>query len=529
MRPFASRRKLVIALNLAVVCFTSASSVGTTIDPMRWEQLVTSADFVGVVECTVAGGMVAKYRVVDAWKGEPADEVSIRVAVNYWEPQFPIALCGVRFLVTAYRSTPPSTIASTTTGGGVPLWWRQIPSDYCLPLFQGRINLSEENEQFFDSPYKDLASFKQAVLSLLQMPAEKQEEVLLRVLSDKYLDMARRLNGGKSQDEEGRDELLNGLKDRIAQETSPSAIVQVLLQAPKEIREGYVGQILRQAGGKITLGILEKLPAHDPPFRADDFEYTMWEIRRRLGDSGNSQPHQRPPEQEPSHEELQRLRNALAQGQEARDFGKALDLLTLHDPEFVAKYLTSWVNPRRTWRDAAEGYVLGSYFAWKCSSRRESHLRSLLSAKNGYIRVAAATYLCFENEHLGKRHLRKLARLDGDPGVWAALNLVRRGEKSAMPRALEVFSSMGESNMAGVPHRNLQKRLLVLLSNSCKASNITMPDILYGTRDRTGRWKGGSVSPQKAREDNLAWWDRTKGRLRIHDPWLPELTRQKID
>ena len=42
---------------------------GTSIDPLTWEELVAGADCLGVVECDTAGGIVAKYRVIDSWKG----------------------------------------------------------------------------------------------------------------------------------------------------------------------------------------------------------------------------------------------------------------------------------------------------------------------------------------------------------------------------------------------------------------------------------------------------------------------------
>ncbi len=64
----------------------------------------------------------------------------------HWEPQFPIALCGERYFVTAYKEAP-SRIVSTTSGGGVPLWWRDIPADYRLPVFQGRRLLTAEEEK----------------------------------------------------------------------------------------------------------------------------------------------------------------------------------------------------------------------------------------------------------------------------------------------------------------------------------------------------------------------------------------------
>src|SRR3954454_2184044 len=93
----------------------------TTIDPLLFEELVLGADFVGVVECDRAGGVVASYTVVESWKGpRPGTRVAIRTAVNYWGPQFPVALCGRRYFVTAYTEAP-SRVVTTTSGGGVPL------------------------------------------------------------------------------------------------------------------------------------------------------------------------------------------------------------------------------------------------------------------------------------------------------------------------------------------------------------------------------------------------------------------------
>src|SRR5262245_5214940 len=106
-------------------CLAAAALLGagpasaTTIDPLLSEELVLGADFVGVVDCDRAGGVVAGYTVVESWKGPKAGAaVTIRVAVNYWEPQFPVALCGERYFVTAYKA-PPSRVMSTTVGGGV--------------------------------------------------------------------------------------------------------------------------------------------------------------------------------------------------------------------------------------------------------------------------------------------------------------------------------------------------------------------------------------------------------------------------
>jgi hypothetical protein len=68
------------------------------------------------------------------------------VAVNDWGPQFPITLCGERYFVTAYKEAP-FRMMSTTSGEPAPLWWRNIPAEYRVPLWQGRKLLAPGEEK----------------------------------------------------------------------------------------------------------------------------------------------------------------------------------------------------------------------------------------------------------------------------------------------------------------------------------------------------------------------------------------------
>ncbi|MCC6488467.1 MAG: hypothetical protein IT364_13300, partial [Candidatus Hydrogenedentes bacterium] len=82
----------------------------TSIDPATWPELVERSDLTGIIECTVAGGIVAKYRVVEAWKGEiPDGEIALLEPPDFWGPVFPTALVGQRFLVTARKTRGPSS------------------------------------------------------------------------------------------------------------------------------------------------------------------------------------------------------------------------------------------------------------------------------------------------------------------------------------------------------------------------------------------------------------------------------------
>ena len=166
------RRRLTrIATCLAVILCVAGvrpPARATTIDPLIWEQLVLDAGFVGIVECETAGGIVAGYRVVESWKGVPVGtRFKMRMAINYWGPQFPVTLVGERYLVTAFSADAPTRIMSYTSGSPVPLWWRDIPAEYNLPLWQGRVRLplraGERPLGELGSEHADVASFKKAV------------------------------------------------------------------------------------------------------------------------------------------------------------------------------------------------------------------------------------------------------------------------------------------------------------------------------------------------------------------------------
>src|SRR5688572_18853805 len=102
-------RSLLTAVSLVLA--PSVPLFPTTIDPFTWEELVVGADLVGVVACETAGGIVARYRVLDVWKGAPGQgSITIRQGVDYWEPQYPEVFCGERFIVTAYRLEAPSRV-----------------------------------------------------------------------------------------------------------------------------------------------------------------------------------------------------------------------------------------------------------------------------------------------------------------------------------------------------------------------------------------------------------------------------------
>lgn len=544
------RRRLFRLAACAAVALSVAGALSparaTTIDPLIWEQLVLDAGFVGVVECETAGGIVAGYRVVESWKGAPAGtRFRIRMGINFWGPQFPLTLVGERFLVTAYASHAPTRIMSYTSGSPVPLWWRDIPADYSLPLWQGRARLplraGEGPLRELGSEHADLASFRKDVDKLLALGAEAREVRLLKALARKYLrggedrgEGGERLSAAAKRAESGSAAVLKRIEGSNSAREIALELFELARTSTRENPTDYTaGTILSQGGGAVALALLQGPKPKGAAWSDEEYRKLAEEVRQRLGQPSAAT---RPPadatrekEATPTAKQLDDARAAFAKGDKDEKFGEAFELLTRHDPARVVAYLKAWRNPEADWPDTVRGYLLGSFFAYRCGREREVNLLALTEAEDSFIRVAGAVYLTFENAALGASKLEELSKLPGDPGGWAALNLARRGHESAVPRALELFSAVGSrGHMSSVPHQNLQLRLLALLSNSAAASGLPQP----APPEEPG-YEAGEEAHRKYQADFynyfVRWWGENRGRLKVGDPWLEILARQKVD
>ncbi len=505
---------LITTILFATLC---APARATTIDPLSWELLILQADLVAEVQCETAGGIVARYKVLRSWRGPaPGSKVSIRVAVNYWEPQFPVTLCGKRYFVTAFRS-PPSTMVSTTSGGGVPLWWRNIPDDYRLPLFQGRLPLSTDLNKTIDlgklGKLKGIAALDSKLKKMLSLNPKKLEARLLWLHTRRAFFRDRRLRYKKDWKDYKK---LRARWQRARTTPQVMAVLTAVARAhPDDVRYG-LRRVLVSGGGKDTLKALESKRWTKVPKRVLDRVAIIAAIKARLA---NTPPARRSPAKvkPPTKQEVTGLRKALARGTRDRQFHKALTVLSVHDPASVVSFLRGFSPTGKHWSAGTMGYFLGSYFAWRCGRDRKKHLTALIKARDPYIKVAGAVYLSYEDPKAGVVALRRMAKLSGDPGAWAALNLARRGHKAAVPRALKLFAKkVSPGGMAGVPHRNLQKRLLVLLSNAACKAGVQQP-------------VANTYTLAKAHASLLAWWKQHKAKLTLSDPWLAVLAKQKVD
>ncbi len=497
---------LHLVLATALTLFLDQPANATRIDPYLLEELVLSADFVAVVECQTAGGLTAGFKVLESFKGPKAGAtVALQWAANYWGEQFPIALCGERYFVTAYK-IPPNNLVSTSSGEPVPLWWRRIPADFCFPLMQGQYHLTPEGEK------GDFQKTRKMVQALLAMTAVEQEAALLRALVD--------ANVLRQRDNDAKTDVLKKSFDGLKTVEQLVAELVRLAQEDQKTWGQSTFRVVAKGGMAKTMAILEKLPQDKNPWTAAQQGWMLDSIRARMDkrkavDEDVTLSKDTTP---PTAERLALWRKTIL-SRDSEDWGEAFVGLTHHDPESVVEILLKLESSKGERRERDINHSLASYFGAECGKAREKNLTALLKGRDPWVRVAAAVYLCFENENKGVAALKRMTALEGPPGGWAALTLARRGHKDAVPRALQLFpkkwTEKDEAENFGTVQHNLQNHLLVLLSNSAYA---------------------GKVPQYRAPKDKLptseslqAWWMQSRENVVLRDPWMEVLSKQKID
>jgi len=174
--------KLFFIAFLVFACgfFVPNELFGTTIDPLTFEELISNADFVGVVQCINSGGVIAKYRVEKSFKGnlKKGDEFFLKVPPNQYGPIFPEALAGQFFLVTAWEQSkqPPSNVTSMSFAGAPSPDPTFSKFDFSLPLFQGRFPLKKTGDGTFEFTSGQMRGLENRKFS----DVEKRIETLLK-------------------------------------------------------------------------------------------------------------------------------------------------------------------------------------------------------------------------------------------------------------------------------------------------------------------------------------------------------------
>jgi len=520
--------KQVLSFCLMLLLGMSARGENVRTATTTWEQIVLGCDFVGVAECIYTGEGIATFKVLDCWKGR----TNGTLVFTFGPGRFFVP--GERQLLALQAQTgvvgSPHLLEAMFGTDINPLVWRSYPQvNYRLPDIQGAANPASRASICYNfSADYDLAGFKLAVARLLALTPDQQELTKLKALADKYVFGCDPAIGQRPQLTPSGEQQ----RQAILQAESVAQFLPLLLKS----REGciYKLRIIEEGGGARTIEFLRDNPPATLLLAPSTRDLLVARIERRI--AGQAKP------VAPAAAELQQMRDSLAAGPSLRNYRYWYNLVRLNDydpaavrahldtlsdrflttsledgpnlylfetltiyrPGLVAAYLCAKPPPQRT-------FELASYFCCRCGVDRKRFLPMLLTSPDPWVKTAAAVYLYFENREQSIRYLADMTKFNGDPGVWAAVTLARRGDKNAMRRALQVFTAPCQPEDE-VVHRLLQRRVLALLVNSCRYSGVALPTF-----------------DQKWRTKIIPWWRSHADKITLVDPWLPTLDSRKCD
>ncbi|MHB9022646.1 MAG: hypothetical protein ACYC7E_00495 [Armatimonadota bacterium] len=485
--------------------------------PYAWQELVLRADFIGEVECVTAGDIVERFQVVDSWKGEAAQNIiNIRMPTDFWNGYLTMAMVGDHYLVAAFKGRIHHDMVSTTIGGTVPLWWRRLPVDYYLSN-SGSFTLlpSPQNKDgkitLLNSDWPSVEECKSAVRDFLPKGPGENEKALLKHLIQKRLSV-------RPKDTSEYKAALAALSDRLSGTKTVAEMIALLLDLARTDPPTWKGILpsILTSGKEQTLKVLEALPADQWPYDARLLADIIVALKPMVTSSAATST-------QPTPERLEKLRHVLRTTDPDCEqmFDEAFTSLSIFEPRNVVEYLLK-LNVNYSGHTAQAGYLLTSWFALNCTQDRKTYLTMLLKAKQPYIRVAGGVYLCYEDEKAGLAALWQLSSLKGMPGIWAAFTRLRRGDLTAMPRALQAFQYEFENSQDRI---FLDYRLAALLSNAAQASGVPAPPVFHRPYAEVNELEAARDRYQRYQ----AWWELYKDRLKVADPWLPALAEQKID
>ena len=501
------RTGIVAAVLLALLL--SRSSLATSIDPMIWQQLTMTSDFIGTVECVTGGECVARYTVIDAWKGSaPGAAFNMYVPVDMWGP-IPITLPGQRFLLmvrAALRPLPEFPSADKD----VRLTERARVCAYTAPLFQGRFTLPFDGQRLANalrSDARDLDQFKALVTGFLAKDPKEQERSLIVALARKHL----------SKDYGHTEAEVGPLLESLERQTSVDAVLTTILSSPLKTACGPLLRTILYGGQPETIRYFRENEPYGKAFLREGgneraLDMAVARSKRVLSDEPRSYA------STISDTELEKLRQTFAAGPRAERFDMAFSVLCERDPDLVAPWLARWKNDLGDTSVARafvlmRPYRLGNTFCQTCPTGRAGNLWKLLRAREPYVQAAAAVYLSYASPDYAKSELKRVAALDDDPGAWAAITLVAAGAKEQVPRALEVFKGAADmTTMAGMHHLDLQRRMTVLLSNTAVSSGAPLPQVPEMTYEKPN---GDSAYAYLS-----DWWKENKDKVTLANPWL---------
>lgn len=466
------------------------------VDPLLWEQLVERADFVGVIECDTAGGIVAKYKVIDAWKGGTNGAIlSFFTTPNEYGPRYPVVLCGFRALVAGSIVPANEKLARRPSMFTLPLWWRDLPADYRLTLFSDTAATAAD--------LQNLPEFKSKVTKFLDATNQDRELTLLKKLSGKYL---LRLEQEIAAFPERIDPKLTELQQAVTKATNLAQIVTNLVAYPdpaKQTKLETVENILKQGGRAETISLLENISSDRTAFGESRLRTLVAQLKNPPTPATSRNRAGRPPVEFTAEQE-----EALQSDPNSSEFSAALESASFYQPPQAQKVLHAWPAPESPLEEVLHYKAASLYCIQK---KDKAHYTGLLDAQSPIIQTTAASYLSKIDFSAAKSTLEKLANGEGPSALYAAFALAKKGDKPSMKKLLE---SIGNQLQPFTLEYLWQSQALVLLSNSAKTSHLPQPvsDLSSASSDHLGEW-----------------WTTYNSQLKLSDPWVPFLQKQGAD
>jgi len=472
---------------IGVLLFALPARAGK-VEATTWEAFALDVEAIVEAECVTAGLRVARYRVVESWKG-------LEAGVEFVVSTPGVHLVGQRRLLAlepyvdpAPRGVPDFLSGDSATGLHLPTTYRSIPATWSTPFFRGSALLPLTGKRplrhFASDTHTTLTGFREDVVGLLEAPAEEQELRVLKGFARLYL--GRSFRGDP------------GLLERVEQAKEVGQTLDMLMEARRY-----------EVVGKGREGALALLEARD------DFQLQVHQMRQRLGLEPRpvvrrSAPEE--PEEAPDDEQLTVWLEAWITN-EPGSHG-ALRQLVRYAPGALVNRLA-----QQTFGRYDEPYWLGSYVCAATPPERSVDLLGLLDAKDPWLQVAGAVYACFDDLEAGLAALRERTDLADGPGAWAALTLARRGDAAALERALQVLETKPDHDTR---RAGLTWRVVIVLSNAAAAAEVPLPPTWDAAQAK--------ADPVAHGARYLAWYEEHREALKtVGDPWLEQFTAQRVD
>lgn len=510
-------RSRVAAWSLAcMVFFIPGTLRASWVIPTSVEAYLADADFIGVVRCAQAGGIVAEYEVVEALKGDASlRSMRIEIVSSYEYDEIPIALVGECFLVLTRTKEPavsdrPPTVPHV---GESPLALRGIAADQRM-LAACRLRVEEGDVLEIGDWKGPFHAFRDLATRFLALPPEEQELHRLRTM------IAVRLTGIGELDDLIQLVEADSLEDFFDRAR--------MIATKSRTNATFFGQRLGLSCGRASYRLnrsrIPEVFAVDAN-RKNDFERVLLAILISNWGQADTIPSEPPAPSDEADGEADgpTLQRGLGCPVDEPEFDQAFATAIRFQPEIVVDWLLRFDHEIDRPYSASIAYRLISHFAIRVERDRAKHFARLLEAKDPFIRAGAAIYLAFEDEEAGRRALLHAMQLPGEAGGWAALAVASRGNRDGITQAIDRLSRSSGYPSTQQVHRASTQRLLVLLSNSAAAAGVAFPIA------RTEEFDRLFFEDRESFEKLKAWWGAHSEVICPHDPWFAELAAQKID